>query len=114
MKTVTILGKNAPILETREHQIHVRIPPYPNLASGVKQAEITLDGEEGPIAKAPFLLVILPEIESMDPVSGRSGSLVNLETSADSGEVDIYFGANKAAVVSRNKGQFDGERPGDR
>jgi pSer/pThr/pTyr-binding forkhead associated (FHA) protein len=106
VKSVTVLERDATIVETGTNQIQVRIPNFPNLGAGTHPTEITMNGEKGTVAKAPFTLVILPEIQFMDPSSGRSGSIVNLQTSAGSGEIDVFFGSNKASIVSRDRGKL--------
>ena len=112
VKSATILGKEAPIVETREKEVHLQIPTFPNLPAGSQSAEITLDGEKGTVAKATFSLIIVPEIQSMDPSTGRAGSVVNLNTTAGSGDIEVYFGTTKAIIATRNRGKLSVSVPG--
>ena len=104
VKTATILEKDAPVVQTTDTNVQVRIPNFQNMPSGPQQTEIILDGEKGTIAKVPFTLVIVPEIRKIDPATGRSGSVISLDTSAGTGDVEVFFGSQKASIVSRNRG----------
>ena len=106
IKTAIISGKEAAILEKKKNEIHLKVPIFPNMRPGTQQTEIILEGDKGTVAKAPFLLIVLPEIKRMDPVSGRSGSVVNLETSGTAENIEVYFGPQKAPVVSQNRNQL--------
>jgi pSer/pThr/pTyr-binding forkhead associated (FHA) protein len=105
VKRATIMEREAAIVETKEDAVHLRVPSFPNIPAGTQQTDITLESDKGTVAKAPFTLVILPDIQKMDPVSGRSGSVVNLNTSAATGDVEVYFGTTQATIVSRTRGR---------
>lgn len=106
IRTATISGREAPILEKKKNEIQLKVPSFPNVRTGTQQTEIILEGEKGTVAKAPFLLILLPEIKKIEPVSGRSGSVVILETSGAAENLEVYFGSRRAPVVSQNRSQL--------
>jgi pSer/pThr/pTyr-binding forkhead associated (FHA) protein len=106
VRSASLLGRDAPIVESSDHTVHVKIPLFPNLPAGTKEAEIQLTGAEGMIARSPFTLITLPQIKGIEPSSARSGSAVDVLTDGDAQELEIYFGSQKAPVVSRNRNQL--------
>jgi pSer/pThr/pTyr-binding forkhead associated (FHA) protein len=101
--SATVLDKDAVIVDKKTHEVQIRIPTFQNLPPGTRPADISLEGEKGTIAKATFKLITLPQIKSVNPETGRSGSIVNIETTGEAENLDVLFGDQKASVISQNQ-----------
>jgi hypothetical protein len=84
---------------------------FPNLPPGTRSAEVSLDGEKGTLAKSTFTLITLPQISKIDPTSARSGATVQVETTGGTDGVDVFFGKQRANIVSQNQNTLSVQVP---
>src|SRR5262249_14155550 len=83
----------------------------PNLAPGTRSAEVSLEGDKGTLAKSTFTLITLPQVSKVDPDSARAGSTVQVETNGSADGIEVFFGKQKANVVSQNQNTLSVQVP---
>ena len=113
VRSATVMDKDAVIVDKKPHEVQIKIPAFQNLPAGTRPADVSLEGEKGTIAKSTFTLITLPHIKSVNPASGRSGAIVNIETSGGAENLEVIFGDQKASVISQNQNTLQVRVPSD-
>jgi pSer/pThr/pTyr-binding forkhead associated (FHA) protein len=103
VQSATVMDRDAMIVEKKNHEVQIKVPIFPNLPPGTRPAEISLEGEKGTVAKSSFTLITLPQISKLDPESGRSGSTVQVNTDGLVDGLEVFFGDQKADIVTQSQ-----------
>lgn len=103
---IRVLNKNARITQAEEDQIQIQLPQIGDLEGIETRTDIVVEGPKGLLAQIPFTYVTKPQIESLNPQSGGTGTEIRVKTNKVGSNASVYFGSNQAIVKSRNKGEL--------
>ena len=107
----TIEHRNAMITSLASNEIKIKIPNFPNMDPEELHTEIDLLQSNGTAQKFPFVLMIYPQINSVDPTSAKPGTDVHIQYAGGTAPPLVFFGTIQAAVTSVDGNQINCKVP---